>query len=116
MRVIHRLMITLTFAGTLLVSRAIAARAQSDPPDLKMLLNLDLYGGSQAKGSSAAGAPGEQAPSMLDQIRTLRAMGYLKGEKQKSAAAADAGGTQAGQPAGNVEVMPRQSDQGAPQL
>ena len=43
MRVIHRLMITLALSGTILSGRVTSARAQEDPPDLKMLLNLDLY-------------------------------------------------------------------------
>jgi len=116
MRVTHRMMITVTLIGTILASRASSARAQNDPPDLKMLLNLDLYGRSQTKGTPAAGPSGSQPSSMLDQIRTLRAMGYLGGGA-KTAANASGSPTQETQPAGNVEVTPSQSDdQGAPQL
>lgn len=50
-------------------------RAQEQAPDMQMLLNLDLF--------SSSGADKTQAPvpggSMLDQIRTLRQMGYLQG-------------------------------------
>lgn len=51
------------------------ARAQGDPPpDLNMLLNLDLFKpGPNAAAQNGAGGDG----SMLDQIRTLNAMGYL---------------------------------------
>jgi hypothetical protein len=48
------------------------------PPDLRMLMNLDLF---EPRHNSAQGAPAPAASptddSMLDQIRTLDAMGYL---------------------------------------
>jgi len=52
--------------------------AQDAPPNLKMLLNLDLFE-SRQNGASATPAPGQAASddSMLDQIRTLDSMGYL---------------------------------------
>ena len=52
--------------------------AQESPPDLRMLMNMDLFEprNNGAKGSPApASSPGDD--SMLDQIRTLDAMGYL---------------------------------------
>src|SRR6266852_2925867 len=51
------------------------ARAQdADPPDIRMLLNLDLFSQPQ----TAAGPQGtESNDSTLDQIRTLYALGYL---------------------------------------
>jgi hypothetical protein len=54
------------------------ALAQDSPPDLRMLMNMDLFEprNNGAKGSPApASSPGDD--SMLDQIRTLDAMGYL---------------------------------------
>ena len=54
------------------------ASAQDAPPDLRMLMNLDLFeprhNGAQ-DAPAPAGSPTDD--SMLDQIRTLDAMGYL---------------------------------------
>ena len=117
MRVIHRLMITLALSGTILSGRVTSARAQEDPPDLKMLLNLDLYGRSQPKGAGASGASASSAPSMLDQIRTLRSMGYLGGNGPKTNANAPASSAPGLNQSGNVEVTPSESnnDEGVPQ-
>jgi hypothetical protein len=59
-----------------LMTGSIKARAQEEqPPDLRMLLNLDLFRApSRAAGSASGQGPGS---SMLEQIRTLEAMGYL---------------------------------------
>lgn len=56
------------------------AQAQAQPPDLQMLLNLDLFS-SSGSGGSQAPAPGG---SMLDQIQALRQMGYLQGNTQNA--------------------------------
>jgi hypothetical protein len=62
--------------------QAAAQEAQEAPPDLKMLMNLDLFESHQA-GATGTPAPDASAPaqpgddSMLDQIRALDAMGYL---------------------------------------
>ncbi len=62
------LLAALTFTGIR------QTRAQDQPPDLQMLLDLDLF-------SSPANTGGPAGPaadgSMLDQIRALRQMGYL---------------------------------------
>jgi hypothetical protein len=68
------LLAALTFTGIRQV------RAQGQPPDLQMLLNLDLFS-SPGSDHSQAAAPGD---SMLDQIRALRQMGYL-GENAENA-------------------------------
>jgi len=47
-----------------------ASWAQSHAPDPRMLLDLDLFAPANNEGGPAQN-------SMLDQIRTLRAMGYL---------------------------------------
>ena len=62
------LLAALTFTATGQV------RAQEQPPDLQMLLNLDLF--SSPTGASDSQAPGASG-SMLDQIRALRQMGLL---------------------------------------
>jgi hypothetical protein len=51
------------------------ASGQDRPPDLAMLLNLDLFE-SRPHDGAATETPGA-SDSMLDQIRTLDAMGYL---------------------------------------
>ena len=60
---------------------------QDSPPDLRMLMNLDLFEPrhNQASASPAA-SPGDD--SMLDQIRTLDQMGYLGQDRNDAAAAA----------------------------
>lgn len=56
------------------------ASAQEDsPPDLRMLMNLDLFE-PRSNGTQAAPGPGGAASpddSLFSQIRTLNAMGYL---------------------------------------
>ena len=78
--------------------------AQDAPPDLKMLMNLDLFApsSSTSKGASDKGAPGiNDAPqsddSMLDQIRALNAMGYLGGNPRPAGYVAP--GNTGGEPA-----------------
>jgi hypothetical protein len=57
-----------------LISSAPPARAQNDPPpDLNMLLNLDLF----KPNPNAAAQNGAGDGSMLEQIQTLSALGYL---------------------------------------
>jgi hypothetical protein len=53
-------------------------RAQEPPPDLHMLMNLDLFE-PRHNNPQGAPAPGTSPAddSMLDQIRTLDKMGYL---------------------------------------
>lgn len=59
----------------LIASGVRRARAQEPPPDLRMLLNLDLFA---SRSHETQGAPDQGTDeSMLDQIRTLDALGYL---------------------------------------
>ena len=65
-------------AATIIVLSSRASFAQEKTPSPRMLLNLDLF-------TAPAGAEGQaQAPggddSMLEQLRTLRAMGYLSSD------------------------------------
>jgi hypothetical protein len=53
-------------------------RAQEPPPDLHMLMNLDLFEPRHNSPQGAAtSATSPTDDSLLDQIRTLDAMGYL---------------------------------------
>ncbi len=80
---LRRKVAALVLIGTMVVCgetrRASAQDATHEaPPDLRMLMNLDLFEPrhNNAQGAPAAAAsPGDD--SMLDQIRTLDAMGYL---------------------------------------
>jgi len=74
-------------AAPLLLSFAGPSRAQEQQPDLQMLLNLDLFG-KAAAGQSGAGGDSQDSQSLLDQIRTLDAMGYLNGNNQQQPAPA----------------------------
>jgi len=72
-----RNVITLMLLATALVFPAVGgAAAQEPPPNLRMLLNLDLFT-SQPHESKGTPAPGN-GDSMVDQIRALNAMGYLR--------------------------------------
>jgi hypothetical protein len=65
-------------AATIIVVSSRASDAQDKTPSPRMLLNLDLYApqtGSEAPGPGTAGDD-----SMLQQLRALRAMGYLSPE------------------------------------
>lgn len=79
---IYRVISVMMLASMLIVGKSRRVDAQEKAPDLRMLLNLDLFGAQPS--SSTADAPsgdGESAtgPSMLDQIRALNSMGYLGG-------------------------------------
>jgi len=67
------LLAALTFTGLRQV------RAQEQPPNLQMLLNLDLFS-SSGTGDSGYGNSGAGG-SMLDQIQALRQMGYLQSNR-----------------------------------
>ncbi len=67
--------------------------AQDDPPDFRMLMNLDLFASRPSDVKDAPEMKGAPPPasddSMLDQIRALNAMGYL-GDNRGSVYAAPA--------------------------
>jgi len=108
-----RNIITLMVLATALLFPGVgAATAQESPPNLRMLLNLDLFAahpgnsnGPQGPGSNGAAAGTND--SMVDQIRTLNALGYLRTNQNLSGAtASDAGvngSPQANPPTGNEE-------------
>ena len=66
-------------AATILLFGDGRSHAQSDTPDPSMLLNLDLFRKPETRGTSWQGSDGD-ADSMVEQIRALRAMGYLNGK------------------------------------
>jgi len=63
---------TITFVG----GRASEAQDQTPPP--RMLLNLDLF--APQNDDRAPGPPRSGSDSMLQQLRTLRSMGYLSND------------------------------------
>jgi len=108
-----KLMFVVAFAAALSAGIGSRAAAQDEPPDLRMLLNLDLFDRSQEP-PMAANSQTSAAPSMLEQIRALRAMGYLGDARQTAATATDPPPFESG---GNVTTAPGPSDdQGVPQL
>ena len=71
----HRKVAAIMILAAMLVgTERVKASAQEPPPDLRMLMNLDLF---EPRPNNAQGAPASTDDSMLDQIRTLDAMGYL---------------------------------------
>ncbi len=77
--------------------------AQEPPPDLHMLMNLDLFEPRHDIPQGAAAATSPDDDSMLDQIRTLDKMGYLG-----NPADADAGDVLA--PGASVRATPGAED------
>jgi hypothetical protein len=79
----------MSLAAAIVLIGARAPGAQEQPPDPRMLLNLDLFasGGNPADPDANGGGG-----SMLDQIRTLTAMGYLSGHGQGGPWPVEAGG------------------------
>jgi hypothetical protein len=82
-----RSLAVIALAAAALVTRSTRTGAQEQPspapPDLRMLLNLDLFTPhSSDTGNDAAGQLSND--SMLDQIRALKAMGYLRGKQDNS--------------------------------
>ena len=75
---IYKVTLVMMLASMLLIGKGRRVEAEEQAPDLRMLLNLDLFGTQPTDGSADAEDPGT-APSMLDQIRALNAMGDLGG-------------------------------------
>src|SRR5271155_2401806 len=114
---LRRKVAALVLIGTTFVcSETRRALAQDPPPDLRMLMNMDLFEprNNGAKGSPApASSPGDD--SMLDQIRTLDAMGYLgnRGDANANGAPAPSAAMEAPEsapPAPDSAGAPPQSD------
>ncbi len=86
-------------ATTLIFVETRRTSAQDAPPDLRMLMNLDLFEApsNDTKGASAINGAPAPDESMLDQIRALSAMGYLGGNPESAgyAGPGNAGGVPA---------------------
>jgi hypothetical protein len=95
MKLRRRMVAIMLSASMLAWTGARQVFAQDAPPNLRMLLNLDLFE-SRDGNTEGTPAPGAPAPddSMLDQIRTLNAMGYLG--KPATAQGSDAAGSLVG--------------------
>jgi hypothetical protein len=78
------MLLVISTSMALLLTGTSSSHAQDQPPDLQMLLNLDLFD-SRSPAQTANPSDRVQPPSMLDQIRTLNAMGYLGPAGQNSA-------------------------------
>jgi len=65
------------------------ASAQDPPPDLKMLMNLDLFVPRNSTKGASAPAASPTNDSLLNQIQTLDSMGYL-GDHQGGGSSAPA--------------------------
>lgn len=72
--------IVMLAACTLMVGGV--AAAQESAPNLQMLLNLDLFAGNAHGGHRSGGDD-----SMVEQIRTLDALGYLRPKQNNERAA-----------------------------
>ena len=72
------LITTMMFTAAIIIIGTRAVEAQEQTPNPRMLLNLDLFaahsGGNKAVNNPAPSATDD---SMLEQLQTLRAMGYL---------------------------------------
>ena len=71
----RNLITTILFAATILLISSRAARAQDQTPSPRMLLNLDLF--TAPSNSKKPGPAADDSDSTLQQLRALRAMGYL---------------------------------------
>ena len=81
MRRPYKVILVVTITSVLLAGNGRPVEAQEKTPDLQMLLNLDLFGGppsGSSVGSPTDGRTSAAGPSMLDQIRALNTMGYLR--------------------------------------
>src|SRR5579863_3464706 len=80
----------IALAAAALVTGSAKAGAQERPapapPDLRMLLNLDLFR-QHAPDAGGGGSGDASNGSMVDQIRALKAMGYLGGNHNDAQAA-----------------------------
>jgi hypothetical protein len=71
----RKVIATMLLAATIILISSRASEAQDQTPSPRMLLNLDLFtaqADDHPKGQATGGGD-----SMLEQLRALRAMGYL---------------------------------------
>ncbi len=73
----RNLITTILLAATILLISSRTSHAQDQTPPPRMLLNLDLF---TAPADSKKPGPGGENDSTLQQLRALRAMGYLSND------------------------------------
>ena len=84
------LFVATVFCTAFILTSVRPVRAQdADPPDIRMLLNLDLFRSQPRSAAGPQGANSESNDSTLDQLRTLNALGYLGNGDQVGARSAD---------------------------
>jgi hypothetical protein len=113
---LRRKVAAIVLIGTMVVcGETRRASAQDAPPDLRMLMNLDLF---EPRHHDAQAAPAPAASptddSMLDQIRTLDAMGYLGNHDDADAGDLPAPRAAAGAAPGSEDVAPSKAPQQMP--
>lgn len=74
----RNLLTTMLLAATIILISSRVSEAQDQTPTPRMLLNLDLFA-AQPGGRQRGQATGD-GDSMLEQLRALRAMGYLSAD------------------------------------
>jgi hypothetical protein len=72
------LITTMFLAATIVFIGSGASDAQDQSPSPRMLLNLDLF--TAPPGDKPSGPANAAGASTLEQLRALRAMGYLNGD------------------------------------
>ena len=72
----RNLITTILLAATIVLISTRASEAQDQTPPPRMLLNLDLFTAPNGDGQKGAGG----GASTLEQLRALRAMGYLSSD------------------------------------
>jgi hypothetical protein len=91
MKLRRRVAAIVLIGATVVCGEAGLASTQDSPPDLRMLMNLDLFEPRPNRAKAVASPAASQSDdSMLDQIRTLDAMGYLGNHRDNAAASAPA--------------------------
>jgi hypothetical protein len=74
----RNLITTMLLAATIIFISSRASDAQDQSPSPRMLLNLDLF--TAPPGDKPPGPPNAAGTSTLEQLRALRAMGYLNAD------------------------------------
>ena len=87
-----KLMAAIFGAGIALISFSPIAAAHGGDPELRMLMNLDLF--EKSDGRIDVGTSPKSDETMIDQIRALNAMGYL-GDAPLTGAKSSSGGDSA---------------------
>jgi hypothetical protein len=74
----RNLITTMLLAAAIILTSSRASDAQDQSPSPRMLLNLDLF--TAPPSDKPSGPANAASPSTLEQLRALRAMGYLNAD------------------------------------